>query len=142
MEPKPTNADEKDLRTHAIIGAAMEVHSQLGHGFLEPVYQAALEIELAHRGIPFIREGELTITYKQTPLPCKYQPDCVGYGQIIVELKALSAITGVEQAQVINYLKATGLELGLLINFGTQRLQFKRFVLSRPASEDYSEQPA
>ena len=133
IEPRSLSpkTDARDPRTHAIIGAAMEVHRHLGHGFHEPVYQDAFAIELAARGIPFQREHEVTIQYKQTPLSSKYKPDFICYGEIIVELKALSALTSVEQAQVINYLKATALELGLLVNFGAPKMEFKRIVRSK-----------
>ncbi len=113
----------------AIIGAAIEVHRELGPGFLEPVYQEALEIELASRKIPFESRKILTIAYKGRPLKKEYEADLVCYGQIIVELKALDRLSGKEEAQVLNYLKATGLRVGLLINFGSHgRLEWKRFV--------------
>ena len=123
-------ADSRDGQTHAIIGAAMEVHRQLGPGFLEAVYQDALQMEFSARTIPFAREVELPVNYKGERLACTYQEDFVCYNEVIVELKALKAITGVEEAQVLNYLKATGLERGLLLNFGNSRLEFKRFVFS------------
>jgi len=120
--------DSRDPQTHAIIGAAMEVHRQLGPGFLEAVYQEALAIELADRGIPFQREQELPIDYKGRRLPCKYRADFVCYGDIIVELKATQGLTGNDEAQVLNYLKATKLKRGLLFNFGRPSLEFKRLV--------------
>ncbi len=113
----------------AIIGAAIEVHRELGPGFLEAVYQEALEIELASHDIPFESRKTLTITYKGRPLKKEYEADLVCYGQIIVELKALDRLSGKEEAQILNYLKATGLRVGLLINFGSHgRLEWKRFV--------------
>lgn len=118
----------RDPRTYAIIGAAMEVHAELGHGFLEAVYQQAMEVELTARQIPFVREKPLVICYKQTPLDCTYRADFFCYDEIIVEIKALSQITGVERAQVINYLKAIGVRVGLLINFGAASLQYERLV--------------
>src|SRR2546426_10760815 len=120
---------EKDPRTHAIIGAAMEVHKQLGCGFLEPVYQEAMEIELASRNIPFKRQVELGILYKGRPLCCSYKADLICFEDVIVELKALSRLSGIEEAQVINYLKATRFHVGLLLNLGCASLQYKRFVL-------------
>jgi GxxExxY protein len=123
-------ADSKDKQTHAIIGAAMEVHRHLGPGFLEAVYQQALAIEFSARGVPFTSEVDLPVYYKGERLPCSYRTDFVCYNNVIVELKALKAITSIEDAQVLNYLKATGLERGLLVNFGRQSLEFKRFVFS------------
>ena len=122
--------DKRDPQTYAIIGAAMEVHTVLGCGFLEPVYQEALAREFLLRGIPFRREIELPISYKGELLAVKYKPDLICYEQIIVELKALDNIGGREKAQVINYLKATGLERGLLLNFGTTRLEYERLILT------------
>jgi GxxExxY protein len=115
---------------YAIIGAAIEVHKTLGCGFLEPVYQEALEIELRTRGIPFQAQKLLNINYKGRELQKEYVADLVCYEKIIVELKALNQITGKEEAQILNYLKITGMKVGLLINFGTtRRLDWKRFVL-------------
>jgi GxxExxY protein len=124
------NNTENDPRTYAIIGAAMEVHRQLGCGFLEPVYQEAMEIELTARAIPFGRQVELPVRYKGRVLKTVYKADLICYDTAIVELKALSQLGGVEEAQVLNYLKATGFPIGLLLNFGTRSLQFRRFILS------------
>jgi GxxExxY protein len=144
-EPKEMNpqisqrdAESRDRQTHAVIGAAMEVHRQLGPGFLEAVYQEALAIEFSARAIPFAREVELPVYYKGQPLTCSYRADFVCYREVIVELKALKAITGVEEAQLLNYLKATGLERGLLVNFGNSRLEFKWFVFSHPRTSPQS----
>jgi len=118
----------RDPRTFAIIGAAMEVHRHLGCGFTEPVYQDALEIEFRLRGIPFKREDELRIIYKEEELNSKYKPDFICFGEVIVELKALTTLSGTEEMQVLNYLKATGFKVGLLMNFGNPSLEFERYI--------------
>lgn len=113
-----------------IIGAAIEVHKVLGNGFLEPVYQESLEIELALRKIPFESQQRLQLFYKEFELKKEYIPDFVCYDKIIVEIKALNNLTNIEIAQIINYLKATKLKLGLLINFGSRgKLEWQRFIV-------------
>jgi GxxExxY protein len=120
---------------YAIAGAAIEVHKKLGPGFLEAVYQEALEIEFGLRGIPFASQKNLTVRYKGVVLRKEYCADFVCYGKIIVELKALSKLSGTDEAQLLNYLRATGLEVGVLINFGSSpRLDWKRFVLSQKSA--------
>jgi len=125
--------NDRDTRTYTIIGAAMEVHKQLGHGFLEPVYQEALAIEFGSRNIPFRREVRLPIRYKGQLLGTTYCADFICFDSIIVELKALSRMSGMEESQVINYLKATSFQLGLLFNFGTRSLEHRRLVFSKSA---------
>ena len=130
----------RDPQTYAIIGAAMEVHRILGCGFLEAVYQEALTKEFLLRAIPFRREIEVPISYKGNLLAVKYKPDFICYDTIIVELKALDRLSGKEKAQVINYLKATGIERGLLLNFGTTRLEYERLILTaKYSSADYTD---
>lgn len=124
---------QKDVRTYNIIGAAMEVHGELGCGFLEPVYHEALALEFEKRDIPFTSEIELPIFYKGRRLSTGYRVDFICYGAVIAEIKALKKITGTEKSQVINYLKAAGLRTGLLLNFGIRSLKFERVVLSSSA---------
>lgn len=120
----------RDERTYKIIGAALEVHKELGCGFLEAVYQEALEREFIIQRIPFKSQPIVEITYKGRPLNKTYQPDFVCYDEVIVEIKAISSLTGLEESQLINYLKATGINVGLLINFGSKSLEQKRFIYS------------
>ena len=112
-----------------IVGACMAVHRELGHGFLESVYQEALAIELTRSSIPFEREKELSIIYKGVELKSYNKADFICYDQIILELKALDALSNDHVSQLMNYLKATGLKVGLLVNFGAPSLQYKRYVL-------------
>ena len=114
---------------YAIVGAAIEVHRELGSGFLEAVYQEAIEIELAERAIPYDKQQTLRIQYKGRILNKEYSADLICYDRIIVEIRALHRMTGNDESQILNYLKATGLTVGLLINFGsTGKLEWKRFV--------------
>lgn len=136
-EPLATESTENTERTKllyeaetfAIRGAAFEVYREMGCGFLEAVYQECMERELAKRGVPFVSRQELRLAYKQEPLVQTYQSDLVCYGTSIVELKAVKEIAPEHQAQLLNYLKASGLRLGLLINFGSYRqAQIQRII--------------
>jgi GxxExxY protein len=133
------NKQKRDPQTYAIIGVAMTVHSTLGHGFLEAVYQEAMEYELVALGIPHQREFPLPIQYRDRILNTSYRADYLCYGSILVELKALQKLSGIEEAQVINYLKASRLEKALLINFGSPSLEYKRLILSPRKSTETGE---
>jgi len=121
-----------------IIGACMEVHKELGSGFLEGVYQDALKIEFFLQGIPNENEKSIGVYYKDSLLDRGYRADFVCYGNIIVELKAQVCLTSKDVAQVINYLKGTNLELGLLINFGEESLKFERVVRQKNYRKEIS----
>jgi GxxExxY protein len=125
-----SNRTDRDPNTYAIIGAAMEVHRELGHGFLEAVYQEALAVEFAERGIPFQREVELPVRYKGRILACKYRADFLCFDSVVVETKAIATLTTVDEAQLINELKATEFTVGLLINFGAPSLEYKRRIFT------------
>jgi len=112
--------------SYAIRGCLMSVFNELGSGFLEKVYQEALEREFIERKIPYKREAPLTIMYKGVPLKQEYYADFICYDKIIVELKAVSELSDVHSAQVFNYLKATGLDLAILVNFGEKNLKIER----------------
>ncbi|MDE3245585.1 MAG: GxxExxY protein [Acidobacteriota bacterium] len=112
----------------AIVGAAMEVHNQLGRGFLEAVYGDALAEEFRARGIPFEREVDITISYKGKQLPHRYRADFRVMDQILIEIKAIKKLGDIETAQALNYLKGTGLPLILLLNFGSSQLDWIRLV--------------
>ena len=126
------NKNNKDLicekESFEIIGACMEVHKELGPGFLEAVYQEALAIEFAERGMLFEEEKELEIKFKGRVLYKKYNADFVCYGKIVVELKALVQLNSEHESQLLNYLKATEFKLGFLFNFGEPSLRYKRMV--------------
>jgi GxxExxY protein len=115
---------------YAIMGAAMDVHRELGSGFLESVYQEAMETELLSREIQFESQKPISIPYKGKKLKKEFIADLIVYGEILVELKTQDNLSGMEDAQILNYLKATGMKLGVLINFGcSPKLEWKRLVL-------------
>ncbi|MDQ6860664.1 MAG: GxxExxY protein [Verrucomicrobiota bacterium] len=116
----------------AIVGACFEVYNDKGCGFLEPVYQECLQLEFEHQRIPAIAKPLLTLSYRGRTLQQTYQADFVCYGKIIVELKAVSKLIDEHRAQLLNYLHATGFELGLLVNFGHYpRLEHERIAKTR-----------
>ena len=116
---------------YQLVGACLAVHKDKGNGFVEPVYQDALEIELELAGIPFDSQRNYPVSYRGRVLKHTYTPDLLCFEKIIVELKAAKALTDEHRAQVLNYLKVTGLQLGLLVNFGSHpRLEWERIVRS------------
>jgi GxxExxY protein len=125
---------EKDPQSHAIIGAAMEVHRELGRGLLELVYQTALALEFQDRGIPFKAEVALPVRYKGKLLTCGYRADFVCFEDFLVEIKAISRHTTADDAQLLNELKATGYQRGLLLNLGARSLEVKRLVHTLPGN--------
>jgi len=119
---------QKDPRTHKIIGAAMEVHNEMGPGHLEAVYQECLEIEFELQNIPFISKANLSLYYKKRKLKKFYVPDFIVFGDIVLEIKAQKMLSKDDEAQIINSLKSSRHEIGLLINFGETSLKFRRFI--------------
>ena len=119
---------EKDSRTHDIIGAAMEVHRIIGPGHLEAIYHECLEIEFNLRHIPYISKPNLNMYYKDIKLKRNYTPDFIVYDDIVLEIKAEKCLTRNDEAQIINSLKTSRHKIGLLINFGEGSLKFNRFI--------------
>jgi GxxExxY protein len=118
--------------TFEIIGACFEVYNEKGCGFLEPVYQECLEIELGLRHIPHSPQKQLRLEYKGRPLKHTYEPDFICFDKVVLEIKAVSALTDEHRAQVINYLNATGHEVGLLVNFGQHpKLEYERVIYTK-----------
>ena len=130
MNPSSRELILKD-EVYAVVGAAMEVSNELGTGFLEAVYQEALAMELDARQVPFVQQEPIGICYKGRKLVKEYIPDFVCFDQLIVEIKALKQLTSVEDAQLLNYLKATGKPVSVLLNFGAPRLEWKRMAFTR-----------
>ena len=123
--------------SYAIIGACMAVYKDKGCGFLEPVYHECLAIEFELRGIPFVSKPMQTMQYRGRTLIQTFAPDFLCYDKIILELKAASALVDENRAQLLNYLSATGCELGLLVNFGHYpRLQYERLLPRKPEPVD------
>ncbi|MFH0888347.1 MAG: GxxExxY protein [Planctomycetota bacterium] len=117
----------KDL-TYKVIGIAMEIHRELQSGFLEAVYEEVMRKELEKAKIPFENQVKVDIYYKEEKLDKQYQADFIIDKKVLVELKGINKITDIERAQVINYLKATGLKVGLIINFGSKSLEWERII--------------
>jgi len=116
--------------TEQIIGAAFEVHRELGPGFLEKVYEAALVRELSQRRIQVVSQAPIQVRYKGQPVG-QYYADLLVDEAVICEIKTVDGLTSVHKAQLLHYLKATGMEVGLLMNFATPRVELKRVVLSK-----------
>ena len=127
MSTPPASRDE---RTFAIIGAAMEVHRVMRRGFLEAIYYEALALEFKLRGIPYVAQVPCSVEYKGQRLHGTYRLDFVCFNNVVVEVKASSAATPADYAQVLNYLAVSGHEIALLINFGRPSLEYRRFALS------------
>jgi GxxExxY protein len=118
------------LESFEIMGACFGVYKEMGSGFVESVYQECLEMELGDRQIPFKAQVELALTYKGRPLKSKFKPDFICYDKIVLEIKAVSGLTDEHRAQVQNYLRATGMKLGLLVNFGHYpKVEYERIAL-------------
>ena len=126
------NANKRELiykdEVYSIVGAAMNVSKELGCGFLEAVYQEALEMEFTDCNMPFEPQKRINISYKNRMLKREYVADFICYDKIIVEIKAIKSITEIEEAQLLNYIKATKLPLGLIINFGHPKMEWKRYA--------------
>lgn len=118
------------LESYEIMGACFEVYKEKGSGFVESVYQECLEIELADHSIPFRAQSELSLTYKGRPLRSKFKPDFICHEKVVLEIKAVSGLADEHRAQVQNQLRAAGMKLGLLVNFGHYpKLEYERIVL-------------
>ena len=141
MRPQNTQNMQKEEfplkdEGYAILGAVFEVYQEMGCGFLEAVYQECLERELHLRQVPFITQPVLSIAYKGHPLRQSYQPDLICFDKIVLELKAVSELAPEHRAQLHNYLKATGLPVGYLINFGHYpKVEFERIVRTKPQNK-------
>ena len=130
MNPEPMQQEGYDF-----MAAAFEVYNDMGNGYTEDIYQEALELELVDRRIPFKAQVELTIHYKGKPLRKKFRPDLMAFDHLVIELKAVSALTSEHEAQLLNYLKSTGKPVGYLVNFGCrEKLEWKRFARTRNIS--------
>ena len=130
-----TEHSPRDPETARIIGAAMAVHRHLGPGFLEAVYREALKVEFGFAGVPFRPEVPFCVHYRGRTLATGYRADFLCGSDVIVEVKSRARLTGIDEAQIINYLKVSGCGRGLLLNFGAKSLQFRRFALTQHREE-------
>jgi len=133
-----TASDHRDPETYAVIGAAMEVHKELGSGFAREVYLDALEVEFGLREIPFVRNPPIMIHYKEVPLGAPLQVDFVCFDEVMLELKAVRELPEEDSSRVLQHLRATGLRRALLMNFGALRLDYKRLVIGGGKPESFS----
>lgn len=115
-------------QSYKIIGSCFEVYNELGPGFLEAIYQEALSLEFSKQNIPFIQFAEMNVYYKGIELKKKYYPDFLCYDDIVLEIKAMESLSPADEAQLLNYLKGTKKLLGLLVNFGGEKIQYKRYA--------------
>jgi len=120
---------ERDPRTYAIIGAGMEVYNEMRNGYHEPIYHECLEVEFQRQNVPAVHEPAVQVYYKDVLLKKEYNPDFICFGEVVVEVKVLDRLTGKEEAQLLNYLKASRLHVGLLLNFGGDEFEWRRMVL-------------
>ena len=128
--------------SYAIMGACFNVYKDKGCGFLEPVYQECLEIEFAHQAVPFWAQSRLRLEYRNRVLKQTYEPDFICYEKIIIEIKAVSTLADEHRAQLLNYLHATKLKLGILVNFGHYpKLEYERIALTGSKSVQLNESP-
>jgi len=126
--------------SYRIVGACFEVYKEKGNGFLEAVYQECLAIEFAEQNIPFVEQPKLMLEYKGRDLKQTYEPDFLCFGKIVIEIKAVKTLANEHRAQTINYLKATGKQLGLLVNFGHHsQTEYERFVNQSEKNRNYEE---
>jgi GxxExxY protein len=127
------NANEELLlkkEVYEIVGCAIEVLNELGHGLHEKPYENALVVELGIRGVPFLQQGRFDVFYKKVKV-AEYMPDLIAFASVVVDTKVIDAITDHERGQMLNYLKITGLKVGVLLNFKRAKLEWERLVLDR-----------
>lgn len=128
--------------TYAILGACFEVYNEKGCGFTEEIYQECLEIELELRGVPFVAQKELPLSYKGRKLKRKFKPDFLCYERILLEIKAVAQLVDEHRSQVLNYLYATGFPVALLVNFGHfPKVEYERIVLTKKRSAETQSVP-
>ena len=128
MKGEPEGKLHEAEATHAIIGAAMEVHNAIGFGLHEKPYENALAVEFGLRGIPFTQQENFPVLYKSVEVG-RYIPDLIAFGKVVVDTKVIEKITDLEKGRMLNYLRITGIKVGLILNFKHPRLEWARVVL-------------